>query len=184
MNDTESAQLRMLVDREAIRDVILRYCHGADRSDEAVVQSVYWPGAWDDHGVFAGPAEDFIPFLLQSADGMDQMQHLVGNILIRVTGDTARVESYFNGYHRVRTEQGPHDMIAAGRYLDELERRDSEWRIVRRQVLFDWYRTLEGSADWSQGLNGAAVSMGGRAPEDGGSRMFADDALDRSAFKV
>lgn len=76
-----------------------------------------------------------------------QMQHLVGNMLIRNSGATASAESYFIGYHRPKDEQNrPFDMFAGGRYLDELEKRGDEWRIIRRKVVFDWYRNLNDSA--------------------------------------
>jgi hypothetical protein len=48
-----------LLDKEAIRDCLMRYCHGIDRCDEDLVRRVYWPGATDDHGMFSGPASDF-----------------------------------------------------------------------------------------------------------------------------
>jgi SnoaL-like domain len=178
-------QLKFLLDREAIRDVIMRYCHGADRCDESMLQSVYWPDATDDHGVFSGSASNYIPFLLKTAAQMDQMQHLVGNMLIRNSDNTASCESYFFGYHRVRNERGvPQDMIASGRYLDELEQRDGEWRILRRKVVFDWFRNLEGSADWTQGLGGVPVTMGARVPEDASVKHFSQRALNLPAFKA
>jgi hypothetical protein len=159
----------------------MRYCYGADRMDEAAVRSVYWPEATDDHGVFAGKASDYVPYLFNAAAAMDQMQHLVGNMLIRTSGDTARCESYFHGYHRMSGENGAHDHIAAGRYLDELERRDGEWRIIRRKVVFDWFRSYPDSADWSQGIGGIQVTMGNRVPEDASVKIFANDRLDQPA---
>jgi hypothetical protein len=175
------AQVQSLIDREAIRDVLMRYCYGADRCDESMLKSVYWPEATDDHGVFSGKASDFIPFVLKMASQMDQMQHLVGNILIRNEAATAKCESYFIGYHRPKDEEGkPFDMIAAGRYLDALEKRGDEWRIIRRRVVFDWYRNLEGSADWSRGFNGSGIEMGGRVPKDPSVVHFAANSLTRS----
>jgi SnoaL-like domain len=184
MKSQIETQMRFLLDREAIRDVIMRYCYGADRSDEPVLQNVYWPDATDDHGVFSGPASQYIPFLLKTAGQMDQMQHLVGNMLIRNTEHSASCESYFFGYHRVKNEQGiPQDKIASGRYLDELEQRDGEWRILRRKVVFDWFRDLEGSADWTRGLHGVHVTMGARVPDDASVGFFAKYDLKSPALK-
>jgi hypothetical protein len=184
MSDEMEKRLQLLLDREAIRDVIMRYCYGADRGEESVLRSVYWPDATDDHGVFSGTASDYIAFLLKTAGTMDQMQHLVGNMLIRTSGTTARCESYFIGYHRMKDERGrPFDSLACGRYLDELEKREAEWRIIRRKVVFDWFRNFDDSADWSRGFNGTGIPMGGRVPGDPSVAHFHECRLDQPAFR-
>ena len=48
-----------LLDREAIRDCIYRYCRGVDRADEASLRGAYWPDATDQHGPYSGPVEGF-----------------------------------------------------------------------------------------------------------------------------
>ena len=171
------------LDRESIRDVVMRYCHGADRFDADVIRNVYWPEATDNHGVFKGLAKDYVPFFMQFANVMDQMQHLVGNVLIRVNGAGAACESYFFGYRRVRhPETGkPCDHIASGRYLDKLERRREEWRIIERDVVFDWQRNFEDSADWPLIIGGNQVTMGGRAPDDVGCKLFDGHSLTQAA---
>ena len=47
-------RVRELLDAEQIRDVILRYCHAADRGDWDLARSCYHPDALDDHGIFSG----------------------------------------------------------------------------------------------------------------------------------
>jgi len=180
MNLAEKVQ--HLLDRELIRDVIVRYCHGADRADRQVLDSVYWPDAVDDHGVFSGSAAEYIEFLLDGAKVMDQMQHLVGNMLIRNDATNAQCESYFIGYHRQRNEADePFDFMAGGRYLDQLEKRDGEWRILDRKVVFDWFRTLKGSADWAEGIHGVPVTMGARTPHDLSDKLFVKQPLPEQA---
>jgi hypothetical protein len=120
--------------------------------------------------------------LLKTAEQMDQMQHLVGNMLIRNSRATASCESYFVGYHRMKDQQNrPFDMFVGGRYLDEFEERDGEWRIVRRKVVFDWFRNLDGSADWSGGFNGTGIPLGGRVPNDPSVAHFRARRLTESA---
>ena len=36
--------------------------------------------------------------------------------------------------------QAARDFTASGRYVDRLERRNGEWRIAYRTVMFDWTR--------------------------------------------
>jgi len=89
------AQLREeLADREAIRDCLYRYSRGIDRCDEDMLRSAYWPDTTDHHLDFAGTREELIAWALPALRGMDQTMHLIGNILIRLHGATASVESY------------------------------------------------------------------------------------------
>ena len=61
---------------------------------------------------------------------MDQSQHFISNILMTIRGNTADVESYFYGFHRINGPNGEFDAIGAGRYVDRLEKRGEEWRIL------------------------------------------------------
>ncbi|MBT5754390.1 MAG: SnoaL-like domain-containing protein [Acidimicrobiaceae bacterium] len=47
--DTE-ARLRALIDKDEIRDVLMRYGRGVDRLDEELLRSCYHPDSHDDHG--------------------------------------------------------------------------------------------------------------------------------------
>jgi len=179
-----------LVAREAIRDVVWRYCHAIDRGDEAVLKSVYWPEASEDHAGFVGPASDFIVDAMKKISENEQLQHLIGNTIIRITGSKANVESYFFCYQRLpvleeghprwsgRVGDGRSDVMMGGRYLDQMERRGMEWRILHRTLAIDWWRLLEGSANWSTGLTGQPVLMGTRVPTDPSCRLFRGDKLE------
>jgi SnoaL-like domain len=47
-------------DREAIRDLMDRYCLSLLRSDSDQLLSIYWPGAHEEHGEYSGPVEGFV----------------------------------------------------------------------------------------------------------------------------
>lgn len=139
--------LRTLADRAAIEDVMSRYARGVDRSDFDLVRSAYHPGAYDDHGDFRGQIEDFIPWLAERLDGAIDGMHLLGNCLIEFAGpEVALVETYFVS-HRLRKPTGderpltgPDDLMSRqrwGRYVDRFERRDGEWRVASRTVVWD-----------------------------------------------
>jgi hypothetical protein len=155
-----------LVDREAIRDCLYRYSRGVDRLDADLLRTAYWPDAIDQHMVFKGNVEQFIEWAFPIMRAMDQSMHMIGNIMIRLDGDKAAVESYFYGYHRVRVGDEPRDCIGSGRYLDKFERRGDEWRIAERLVVTDWFRDYPDSADWVAGPFGMKVEPGGRFPKD------------------
>lgn len=139
-----------LVDREAIRDCLARYCRGVDRFDTDLLRSVSWPDAIDDHGDFKGTVEEFIAWAEPQLNAGGQFIHMIGNSLIRIEGAAARVESYF---WSVLTNPGAsgHDYVTAGRYMDRFERRADEWRIAARLVAVDWFQEQAGTADWSEG---------------------------------
>jgi hypothetical protein len=155
--------LQQLGDREAIRDVVLRYCRAVDRCDAQLLQSVYWPDATDSHGYFDGSADEFVRVAIARLRSHEQTQHMVGNMLIELDGARAAVETYVHSYHRLRGPgANPQDVFIGARYLDRMERRGAEWRIAERRVVYDWFRFLEGSADWTRGLLGDPLPMGAR----------------------
>lgn len=156
-----------MVDREAIRDCLCRYSRGVDRCDEDMLRSVYWEDAVDDHAIFTGSREDLITWVMPLLRSMECSQHTIGNILIRLHGDHADVESYYHGYHRMSDGTKSFDSIQAGRYLDRFEKRDDEWRIARRKVVVDWFREYDDAGDWDSGpLGNSQIKPGGRYPDD------------------
>jgi len=156
-----------LADREAIRECLYRYSRGVDRLDAEMLRSAYWPDCIDEHLNFKGNAEEFIAWSFPIMGSMDQTMHIIGNVLMTLRGDTADVESYFYGIHRINTpDGGKSDVLGAGRYVDNFEKRDDEWRIAKRLVVTDWFRQYPDSADWSNGMLGIAVEPGGRHPVD------------------
>ncbi len=157
-------ELRRLADKDAIRDVLYRYCRGIDRCDEALIRSVYHPGATDDHGAFSGPAEAFaawvVPMLRRD---FAATAHTLGNVLIELDGDAAHVETYFHAFHRVARPDGDRDFRVGGRYVDRFERRAGEWKIAARTVVFDWTR-VEPAAEARGDF--AKFRRGERSPAD------------------
>ncbi len=136
----DEAKLTKLLDREAIRDCIYRYCRGIDRADEAALRGSYWEDAHDCHGSYDGPAEGFIRHALEVFKSGPRNVHQVANILIEFAGpDVAAVESYFTALQRGPDATGVvRQFLLAGRYCDRFEKRAGEWRVARRTVVYDW----------------------------------------------
>ncbi|MEO3385023.1 nuclear transport factor 2 family protein [Mesorhizobium sp. CAU 1741] len=136
----EHTQLEQLLDREAIRDCIYRYCRGIDRADEEALRSAYWPDAHDSHGAYNGPAEGFIARVLEVFKKEPRNVHQVSNILIEfLEPGVAAVESYFLALQRGPDREGvTRQVLLSGRYCDRFEKRDGEWRVAHRTVVYDW----------------------------------------------
>lgn len=171
----KGATLQMVLDRIAIEDVLARYCHGVDRRDPELLRGVYWPDATDDHVFIRGGREEAIKWIIEVVDAQEQAMHAISNMLIRIDGNEARVQTYYNSYHRIRGRNGePKDVTMAGRYLDRMEKRDGEWRIAERKCVLDWWRNYSDSADWERGLFGTKVEVGKRGDADPSAALFGD----------
>lgn len=137
---TDPQKIQELYDREEIRDCLYRYCRGVDRADETAIRSAYWPDAIDNHGFYNGPVEGFFEVARKVWAAGARNIHAVTNILIEFKGPhLAVVESYFNGLQRGPNRDGDTtQVLLVGRYADVFEKRGEEWRIIERNVVFDW----------------------------------------------
>lgn len=155
-----------MADREAIRDCMYRYSRGIDRSDPEMLRSAYWPGAMDYHSGFAGTVEEFIEWAMPRLAEMTDAVHMIGNILIRLDGDTAKVESYFWSVS-INPGEERRQVMVSGRYLDRFEKRSDEWRIAERWVVHDWFEEGPVNRDWSVGPFGmSGLERGAYFPHD------------------
>ncbi|MBR0825115.1 nuclear transport factor 2 family protein [Bradyrhizobium manausense] len=157
-----------LLDREAIRDCIYRYCRGVDRADEAVLRSAYWPDATDQHGPYSGPVEGFFEWAKGIFESGARNVHTVGNILIEFTGpEEAVVETYFVALQRGPARDGSvRQYLIAGRYCDVFQKRDGEWRVARRIVAYDWVDEQVAAAESETIRFGPRLPLGARYPDD------------------
>lgn len=127
-----------LAAKQAITEVIHRYCRGLDRMDRALVASCWHPGGTDDHApLYAGPFEGFIDWVFPLHAGMECTRHNVSNILIELDGDKAASETYWTLTLRTAINGTLCDIQAQGRYVDNWECIDDVWAIRHRQSLSD-----------------------------------------------
>lgn len=161
-----------LLAREQIRDVLFRYCRGVDRGDAELIASVYHADAVDEHGAFHGTGVDFAGHVVEAMDAVSNVgQHHLTNILIRVEGHSALVESYFIALHPYQPQGEAAPVLAAvgGRYLDRFECREGNWKIAHRRVVLDWSQERLSGAAWAAATDFPA---GGRRQNDPSSGLF------------
>ena len=159
--------LQMLLDREAIRDCLYRYCRGIDRCDEAALRSVYWEDATDCHGTWNGSASGFIDQALLRLRAGGRRVHQISNVLINLHGDAAAVESSFIAFQSTNAQPTLATLLC-GRYVDRFERRSGEWRVATRTVVYDWIeeRTRPELAQDDTALFGLRQPVASAAPQD------------------
>jgi len=158
----QEQQVRELLDKQAITDVIITYARAIDRLDEDLLRSVFHPDSQHAHG-FAGPSSDpslasspgspgdFVAYAFEVLGTFTRTHHQLGNIFIELDGDDAYTETYFSAYHRMRAKGDPlasdgaydteMDWLVGGRYIDRMQRREGVWKISHRTGLTDWMRT-------------------------------------------
>jgi len=137
---TLTPELQSLLDRDAIRNVVLRICRAMDRADIDLFRSCYHDDAWDDHGYYKGPVANFKPQSIFRPPHVKSVMHLIGNILIDLEGDTAWSEAYYLAYSRAIQNGTEKDSVFGGRYFDRFERRGGVWKIAHRTTIYDWTR--------------------------------------------
>ena len=151
-------QLQELLDRKACEDVLMRYGRTLDWLDEAGQESCFWPDAKVDYGFFQGSGEDWTPTVMPVEAASPRRWHVSTGVMVQVNGDTAKGESYGLTVASSENEEGELvDTMFGGRYLDELEKRDGQWRISTRSYIADWIHHfpngLEALADTGLMLN-------------------------------
>jgi hypothetical protein len=159
------SELTILRDKDAIRDVIHRYCRSADRCDLEGFKACYWPDGFDDHGFFGGNAWDFCDYVIPVLKQIEASIHAITNTIIDLDGSRAFCESQWSVVHRLREGDEFLDFWHQGRYLDIFEKRDGEWRILHRTIASDTDRLLR-TKDMRSMINAAVVQQAeGRGPE-------------------
>ena len=168
MNTGTHSPLQQLLDREAIRECMFRYCRGIDRCDEQALRSAYWPDATDRHGPYSGSATGFIDWALAKLRTSERSVHIISNLSITFVDDSAAaVETYFQALQRDADAQGvQREVFLAGRYIDRFEKRGSEWRIAQRTVVYDWIRPLGTPEGTEAERFGPRLPQGAKFPDD------------------
>jgi hypothetical protein len=159
---TAMAQLELTDSRQNIHDVLMRYARGWDRLDEELLRSCFFPDAHYKFGAFDGTATDFINFGMTIVRPLLKTSHIITNVSIDVVGDKAVSECYFLAHHRRLTPN--QDYFLKGRYLDNFEKRNGEWKIAHRIGLTDFSRVFD-PADTSFDKDPPDY-VGGRKPND------------------
>ncbi len=134
-----------IVAERAIVRVVHAYTRAVDRFDWELLRACYWPDATDHHGTFVGGVEAFVAYLQKLMPRWQATAHQLGQTLLDLDlpRGLAAAETYATATHVSATDDGAVEQMIAGiRYADRFERRDGEWRIAERVVLFDWHRTV------------------------------------------
>jgi len=170
MDPSRDPEIQALLDRQAIQDVLVRYCRGADRADLDLIASAYHPDATEDHGgVFSGPASTYVAQMAKILPRAGLMNHMTTNVLIELDGDLARVESYILTFARMKKDGEKFDTLTLARAVDRFEKRDGAWKIAARRLVWEWNHEMAFAETWGRGLiapDASVLVRGAKAPDD------------------
>jgi SnoaL-like protein len=124
-----------LLDRLAVREVVLRYARGVDRRDLALVASCFTADCAYEGTLASGSIADALAALPERLARYARTMHFMGTQDVRLDGDRARCETACVAHH-VLPDGG---LTTVGvRYRDDLLRGADGWRICRRAVERVW----------------------------------------------
>jgi hypothetical protein len=137
---TSVAELQDVADRQAITDLIYRYCRSVDRLDIPLGHSIWHQDGYADYGaaVYQGDGRGVIDHICAQHRHTLHHSHQVSNIIIDLDGDRAGSESYVTAALRVRRGEQLKHMMVWGRYIDQWSRRDGRWGLDKRISIRDF----------------------------------------------
>lgn len=137
---SSAADLQDVADRQAITDLIYRYCRSVDRLDIRLGHSIWHEDGHADYGaaVYQGNGRGVIDYICAQHRHTLHHSHQVSNIIIDLDGDRAGSESYVTASLRVRRGAQLKHMTVWGRYIDQWSRRDGRWGLDKRISVRDF----------------------------------------------
>ncbi len=115
--------LEIYAAKQAITEVLFRYCHAVDRIDSDLAARIWHPdGVASYEDVFEGTGAELMEFVFEQHRKAEATSHQLANVLIDVRGDRATSESYVTACIR----SGGHDITVRGRYSDRWSRRSGQ----------------------------------------------------------
>jgi ketosteroid isomerase-like protein len=128
-----AAFLEELEARTAIEDCLKRFARAVDRQDWKLARELYHDGAFDDHGFFKGPPDAFLAHIAEMHKVQEHSMHFNTNVLIEFQSrERAFVETYVLVLQRFADKR----VTASARYLDRFEKKNGEWRVAHRTLVF------------------------------------------------
>jgi hypothetical protein len=130
------ARLERMADKEEIRECLVRFSRGMDRSDRETFLSAFHDDAVMAAGPYVGDVAGCYDWAVpMHEEGQILTHHSLLNSTIDIDGDTAHSETYYIFVARNRDESL---WMAGGRYIDRVERRNGAWKIALRTNIIEW----------------------------------------------
>jgi uncharacterized protein (TIGR02246 family) len=130
--------LEMLLAKDAIREIMARYCHALDACDFKGVADLFLEdGVWmTDYGAAAGRQEiaAFLSRVVPTKGNGPQRKHYITNTVITVEGHRA---SAVSDYLIIRESEHGLIPVMGGTYKDEFRELAGQWYFSRKFLVHD-----------------------------------------------
>jgi SnoaL-like domain len=126
-------------DHDQLRDLLQRYSRAADARDIDVLRGLFHPDAVIDGARGVLTVEPWLD-AMRAGPASQVSMHMIGEPLIEVRGDEARLDTYAVVYQVGGGSTDQPDRTLGIRYLDVATRGDGGWRIRHREARTVWMR--------------------------------------------
>jgi SnoaL-like domain len=125
-------------DRLAIRELVENWALWRDAGDWERFATVWHPTeGWMTATWFQGPARDFIAASRQGFESGVSILHFLGGHTADIAGDRAIAQTKMTISQRAQVDGVAVDVTCTGRFYDFCARHEGEWKIVRRQPIYE-----------------------------------------------
>ncbi len=135
-------QIRELLDREQLREIVHRYCWAVDRGTLEEVMALFH----DECHLALVPGKRYLGreattkwYRVYMQNRMEVLRHLIHNQVISVNDNTATSKSYFDAVGDLKGES----ITVAGFYEDTLLRVNGEWKFTEKIIKLDFLVPLQ-----------------------------------------
>jgi hypothetical protein len=153
--------IRYLLDRIAIQDVLALYAAGQDdhQGNQFEGTAEYWSRVFTDDAIIdyraggcePGPWRDVLSWMRGTAEApgvmtetFDQWQHMLGLPIVTIDGDSASARHDLLATHTsIDQTDGGYHFYDACTFVDKLVRTSGGWRIKHRKLSIHWAGALQ-----------------------------------------
>ncbi|GHJ26679.1 hypothetical protein TPA0910_11120 [Streptomyces hygroscopicus subsp. sporocinereus] len=127
-----------LEDRLALRELVENWAVWRDAADWERFATVWHPTeGWMSATWFQGPAAEFIDVSRAGFDSGVRILHFLGGHSAEINGDRAIAQTKMTINQRASIDGVEVDVVCTGRFYDFCGRYDGQWKVVRRQPIYE-----------------------------------------------
>ena len=135
----DDSRVQELSDVREIIDVMNQYTTALDTRNWEMLEATMAPDGQADFGNLAGVGvldspKALVDLCRRSLQDLRATQHLQGNFMVTVDGDTAQASCYLQANHFQEGLPGGDTFVVWGRYRDDFVRTENGWKIKKRYL--------------------------------------------------